>query len=98
MKASSVIATRDRILPGVFAQVVIWQVPKPVRGSDHDYKYSLALVADDVCVLRYDNEAGKGDHKHVGNVQERYEFRGIEKLLDDFHVDVGRWIAENRRR
>lgn len=27
-------------------------------------KYSLARVADGACVLRYDNEAGKGDHRH----------------------------------
>jgi hypothetical protein len=37
-----------------------------VRGSRHQYKYRLVLVVNDDCVLRYDNEAGKGDHKHVG--------------------------------
>jgi len=38
----------------------------PLAGSSaHGYKYRLAFVVDDECVLRYDNEAGKGDHKHI---------------------------------
>lgn len=73
---------------GSFTEVVIWKVPARVRGSDHDYKYRLALVIDDVCVLRYDNEAGKGDHKHIGNDEVPYEFRDLMQLLADFHHDV----------
>jgi hypothetical protein len=37
-----------------FVEIVIWQVPKPLRGSAHGFKYRLALLADDVCVLRFD--------------------------------------------
>ena len=46
-----------------FVEIVVWRVDRPVRGSMHRFKYRLALVADLVCVLRYDNEAGKGDHR-----------------------------------
>ena len=46
--------------------MVVWEVPKPKRGSAHSFKYRLALISDGVCMLRYDNEAGKGDHKHIG--------------------------------
>jgi hypothetical protein len=35
---------------GVFVEMVIWQVPQPVRGSSHSFKYRLALIADGVCV------------------------------------------------
>ena len=38
---------------------VVWRVPAPFRGSDHHFKYRLALVAEGVCVLRFDNEAGR---------------------------------------
>ena len=38
-----------------------------MRGSTHDYKYALAYVVAGQCVIRYDNEAGKGDHKHFGD-------------------------------
>jgi hypothetical protein len=83
----------DDLVPmgeGVFAQLVIWRVPKPVRGSTHSYKYRLVYVARGQCLLRYDNEAGKGDHIHSGNLERPYEFRSIRKLLQDFWVDVGR--------
>ena len=49
-----------------FAELVVWWVPSPVRGSVHGFKYWLAFVVEGACVLRYDNEAGKGDHKHIG--------------------------------
>jgi hypothetical protein len=34
----------------------------------------LAFVARDICVLRYDNEAGKGDHVHIGNRERAFHF------------------------
>jgi hypothetical protein len=49
------------------------------------------LVRDGVCVLRYDNEAGKGDHRHVRNVEEPYAFTDAETLLADFWRDVEIW-------
>lgn len=48
-----------------FAEIVIWELPRPVAGSRHRLKYRLAFVVDEICVLRFDNETGKGDHKHV---------------------------------
>ena len=55
------------------------------------FRYRLALVADGECVLRYDNEAGKGDHRHVGEKEERHRFRSAEQLLADFWADVEIW-------
>jgi hypothetical protein len=73
-----------------FVEIVIWRIPRPVRGSRHGYKYRLALVANEVCVLRYDNEAGKGDHKHLGRREVPYLFTTLEKLVSDFWADVAR--------
>lgn len=70
---------------------MIWRVPARLRASDHDFKYSLALISYGRCVLRYDNEAGKGDHKHAGDEQVPYRFNGIEQLQLDFWDDVARW-------
>jgi hypothetical protein len=81
----------------VFTEIVLWLVPAPLKGSAHSYKYRLALVADNVCVLRYDNEAGKGDHKHVGDRQIPYRFSGVDALLEDFGSDVRKWLDENGR-
>ena len=97
MKAEGLISRRLTIAEGVFTEVVLWRVPAPLRGSTHSYKYRLALVADGICVLRYDNEAGKGDHKHVGDRQVPYRFSGVDQLLADFSMDVRRWLDENGR-
>jgi hypothetical protein len=46
---------------------------------------------DAACVLRYDNEAGKGDHRHVGKTERSYGFTTPEQLLTDFWRDVENW-------
>jgi Family of unknown function (DUF6516) len=71
-----------------FVEIVVWRTPQPVRGSRHSFKYRLALVRNGACVLRYDNEAGKGDHRHTGEREEAYPFRTPEALLADFWRDV----------
>ena len=57
----------------------------------HGFKYRLALVVNGRCVLRYDNEAGKGDHRHVGENEIPYVFTTSQALLDDFWNDVDNW-------
>jgi len=79
-----------------FAELVLWRVPKPVPGSSHAFKYRLAYVVKGECVLRYDNEAGKGDHRHFGGKEGAYSFHSIDKLLADFQKDIARWNRENR--
>ena len=74
-----------------FFEIVIWELPKPLAGSSHRYKYRLALVSENICVLRYDNEAGKGDHKHEEGQEQEYEFGGIDRLLADFFGDIELW-------
>ena len=66
-------------------------LPRPLRGSTHRYKYRLALVRDGICVLRDDNEAGKGDHRHLRDSKRPYAFGNAEKLLADFWSDVEEW-------
>jgi len=79
-----------------FAELVLWELPQSVRGSAHGYKYRLALVSRDVCVLRYDNEAGKGDHAHIGDRERPYHFVDTDRLVADFFADVRKWLDENR--
>lgn len=71
--------------------MAVWRVPQPLKGSAHGFKYRLALVSEGVCVLRYDNEAGKGDHKHVGERKVAYRFVDIDALQADFWADVEEW-------
>jgi len=78
-----------------FVEIVVWRLDRPVRGSIHRFKYRLALVADSVCVLRYDNEAGKGDHRHIGSEETPYTLTTVEQLLADFWADVDAWESRH---
>ena len=91
MKAEALAQERHVLAEDAFVEVVVWRVPRPVRGSTHRLKYRLALVVAGECVLRYDNEPGKGDHRHVGDVETRYVYSGYGKLLADFWADVDAW-------
>jgi len=91
MKAGLLLRERHQIGEDRFVDLKVWRVPRPVRGSVHRYKYSLAFVVRGVCVVRYDNEAGKGDHRHVGGREKAYGFSTIDRLLDDFWSDVDGW-------
>lgn len=73
-----------------FAEIIIWQVPEPVVGSAHRYKYRLAYVVDGECILRYDNEVGKGDHRHLRDRESRLEFTSIDALIAAFMRDIER--------
>lgn len=73
-----------------FVELSIHEVPVALKGSKHRYKYRLAYVASGICVMRYDNEAGKGDHKHAGPDELPYAFIDLETLLRDFFLDVER--------
>jgi hypothetical protein len=97
MKSVSLIDQRYELSETAFVEMVVWQPPTPVRGSNHGYKYRMALMSDGLCVLRYDNEAGKGDHKHIGPRQFRYDFSDLETLYVDFWTDVDEWLKKKRR-
>ncbi len=91
MKAELLLRERHVIAKDAFVELRVWRVPRAVKGSSHSYKYSLALVAAGGCVLRYDNEPGKGDHRHAGRTEAIYKFTTPESLLRDFWRDVDRW-------
>src|SRR3984957_2570318 len=94
MKAELLLRERQQLTIDAFVELRIWRLPQPMRGSVHEYKYSLAYVVSGECVLRYDNEAGKGDHKHLGAVEMAYRFTTPSQLLADFWRDVDQWSPE----
>lgn len=91
MKAEALVQERHVLAEDAFVEIVVWRVPRPVEGSTHRFKYRLVLVGGGECVLRYDNETGKGDHRHVGDIETSYSFSSYEKLLADFWADVDAW-------
>jgi hypothetical protein len=91
MNARLMLNERHPISEVAFIEMVVWHLPSPLPGCSHPFKYRLALVVNGRCVLRYDNEAGKGDHKHTGKEETPYSFTSPQALLDDFWNDVDQW-------
>ena len=88
MKAELLIRERVVYPDGALVQMVVWRVPKPTPPSRHRFKYSLVYIVSGRRVLGYDNERGKGDHRHVGNHEEAFAFSSIEELLARFTAEV----------
>ena len=96
MPATELLRTRIVYSEFSFAELVLWQLPTAVPGSLHRFKYRLAYVVRGVCVLRYDNEVGKGDHRHYEGKESAYVFTGPDELIEAFQADISRWNRENR--
>ena len=90
MPATPVYQLRDILPNGLTVEAVVWQVPVAVPGCAHPYKYQLYCRRAGTCLVRYDNERDKGDHKHLGHLEVPYGFVSIEQLMADFIADVER--------
>ncbi len=73
---------------GAIAELTLWEVPSAVPGSKHRFKYSLYYGHQGKRLIGYDNKSGKGDHRHIGDVEETYQFTTPEQLMADFLADV----------
>ena len=82
---------RHVISEELFVEMVVSRLSSPIEGSRHSFKYRIALIVKGECFLRYDNERGQGDHKHLGKKRVAYDFSTPEGLLNDFWKDVENW-------
>ncbi len=71
----------------VLMEMVIWALPVPTAERPHGLKYRLFCGRARECIVRYDNETGKGDHRHYGLREEPYNFESLERLIEDFRSD-----------
>ena len=69
-------------------EINLWLLPKPVRGSRHKFKYSLFYGRDGERLIGYDNEPGKGNHRHYQDREPPYRFTTPERLMADFLADL----------
>lgn len=91
MKAGLIYREKYIYSDGAIREMVLWKLPKKTADRPHGLKYSLYYgLSDGTCVVRYDNETGKGDHKHVGHREEPYQFKDVETLIEDFPGDIAR--------
>jgi hypothetical protein len=88
MKATLIFRLKHELDGGGIVEMVIWRVPRRVSGSEHDFKYRLYFGRGGRRLVGYDNERGKGDHRHLRGREIAYRFRSPEQLIADFLKDV----------
>jgi hypothetical protein len=69
---------------GAKVRMVTWQFSRPVPPSEHPYKYRLVYLENDKRLIGFDNERGKGDHRHDGETETVYSFVDVPTLIQDF--------------
>jgi hypothetical protein len=95
MRAALLFRLKYKLEDGAIVEMVIWSVPERVSGSSHSFKYRLHFGRGSERTVGYDNERGKGDHRHIWGREIPYRFESPEKLIADFLADVEE--AQKRR-
>ena len=90
MKAVRIFYDKAVLPDGAIVQLTIWQLPLSTKERPHGLKYRLFYGGLDGRIVGYDNESGKGDHKHIRDVETRYKFIDVETMMADFLADVER--------
>ena len=94
MNATPLARTKEVRDDGTIVEVVIWELPEPLLPSSHLFKYRLFYGTRLEERVRYDNERGKGDHRHVAGKELTYVFVSVDQLLADFECDVQNWSSQ----
>ena len=95
MKAARIFYDKAVLPNGSIVEMTIWQLPRASAERDQGLKYSLFFGRDGKRIVGYDNERGKGDHRHVHEVEYRYKFVSVEQLRADFLADVEKVKSEH---
>ena len=91
---------RDKVVlaDGAIVELVIWSLPRATADRLHGLKYRLDFGRDGKCLVRYDNESGKGDQRHVKGREASYQFVSVEKLRQDFAVDILKYGGKDEKK
>ena len=81
---------------GAIIQIKVWRLSATTQERPHGLKYSLFYGRPGERIIGYDNESGKGDHRHYGHSEQPYDFTSLTQLIRDFEKDVRREIANER--
>jgi hypothetical protein len=88
MKAELLFHQRIDYDDGAIVEMALWRVPSLVPPSAHRLKCSLFYGRPGIREVGYDNERGKGDHRHFQGAETAYAFTRVEQLVADFWSDV----------
>lgn len=90
VKARLLLDTKEPVGDDLIVQMRVWRLPTRTAERPHGLKYSFFFGRPDERIIDYDNERGKGDHRHYRHREEAYVFVDIETLIGDFRRDVAR--------
>ena len=90
MKAIRLFHDKTSLPDGSIVEMSIWRLPATDLERPHGLKYSLYYGRPGERFVGYDNERGKGDHKHIDGREMRHRFVSVERLVADFLTDVDR--------
>ena len=90
-KAALLLHEKVVLADGAIVELVIWRLPRATSDRPHGLKYRLYYGRDGKCLVRYDNESAKGDHRHVNGREEPYRFVSVAKLQRDFEADIRKY-------
>lgn len=89
MKATLIYREKYIYADGSIREMVLWKLAEKTADRPHGLKHRLYYgLANGTGSVRYDNETGKGDHRHFGNEEEPYRFKDVETLVADFLKDI----------
>jgi hypothetical protein len=94
MLAKPLVFLKRKNADGTMIDIKIWQLPTASNERPHALKYSLFYGRSGERIIGYDNETGKGDHRHYREVELSYAFESVTKMLSDFFDDVARERGE----
>ncbi|MGH8652183.1 MAG: toxin-antitoxin system TumE family protein [Gammaproteobacteria bacterium] len=87
---------KEVLSDGRVIQRIVWQLPEPTPERPHGLKYRLYCGKEGRCIVRYDNETGKGDHVHYGEENERsYGFISFASSAEFVGTDLRRIYASD---
>lgn len=88
MKAQEILHIKECLQDGGIIEMVIWRLPEVGDSGGHNLKYRLYYGRAGGRLVGYDNERGKGDHRHIAGRQQPYRFVSVRQLVADFLADV----------
>jgi len=95
MKARLLQKSKEEFAGGVIVETAVWELAEATLDRPHRLKYRLYCGRNGECIVRYDNETGKGDHRHYGTREEAYYYTSFARLVEDFLADVERLTGVN---
>ena len=88
MKAAKLFHDKATLPDGSMVEMTIWRLAEANPERSHELKYSLYYGRAGERLVGFDNERGKGDHKHIGEREMRYRVVSVEQLIADFLADI----------